>query len=478
MRPPLRPALVRAVAGFLVCLVALAGCDGSGVNEEPGEPQPTATASDSLIIGLVGTLSGPMSWRGEDAFEGADVGVGALNRSRGEDQPDFELVSLDDQGDPEMAAELIDDLAESPRTAGIVYAGPPEALPAAEDILARAGIPALLCYGDLYASRELSDHLFQMSPSYLWQGERLARYLARDRRYRTVGMLAADSPDGVTAIDSLRRELVRAGVRLRRVVTYDPLAEDFSDVIQQLRAARVEAVVIHGPPNGVASILEDFRGLEIRYTGTDDARIASAPPRRRRRRANSNYWRPQILALDLAISTLTDQSLPVGMVASDSYSRGAHLLPVPSFVRFAEAFRAWWGAAPTGWELRAYDAVQIIGWAEAAAGEGDDRAELLEDLGGRRFGGLPVTFGPGDHIAAEESTVGLWTRPPVDRGPNPDSLDWVMLARGFALDGGRTTILPEDWKHLFTNPPPPSARPPRFQTMKFGVTTPRSDPIR
>ncbi len=287
--------------------------------ETPGRPPPRAIRR---VIGLVGTLSGPGAWRGEDAFEGADVSVGDLNRKLSDEEAPFELVSLDDQGDPDRAVELVEELAQSPRTVGIVFGGPPEALPRTEDALAAAGIPAIVCYGDLYGARKLSAHIFQMSPSYLWEGRTLARYVANDRGYRTVGVMSEDSPDGRTATAALRQEMRRQGRRVPRTVTYDPADQQFRPDLRVLREAQVEALVVHGGPTVVATILADLRSMGIRYTGTADARVASAPQGQRLRRSNSRYWRPQVMALDLAISDETDQSIPVGMVASDTY-RGA-----------------------------------------------------------------------------------------------------------------------------------------------------------
>jgi len=476
-----RAPLGRRLAGALLCAVLLAACEPSdGGSQSAGvTPQPTATTTDSLVIGLVGSLSGPASWRGEDAFEGAVMSVGDLNRGRAEGAPTIELVSLDDEGDPDRALELIEQLTESPRTIGIIYAGPPEALPMAEGALAAAGIPALLCYGDLYGARKLSAHVFQVSPSYLWESRTLARYMGRDRGYETVGVIAEDSPDGRTAADTLRQEVDRAGLRLKRASTYAPAESNFADAITTLRDAQVEALVVQGNPNVVAGILGALRSEGVRYTGTDDARIDSAPRRQRRNRRASRYWRPQILGFDLAISNVTDQSIPVGMVASDTYARGAHYLPVPSFARFADAFEAWWDQAPTGWELRAFDAVQMIGWAHKRAGADEDLAPVLERLDDKRFGGLPVTLGPDDHTSVEQSTVGLWTLPPVSpEFPDADSFDWVPLARGFSIDGERTNVLPEDWRYLFNNPPPRFAPAPRFSKMRYGVISGSRDPIR
>ena len=97
---------------------------------------------------------------------------------------------LADGGDAAEATRLVEQLAESSRTVGIVYAGPPEGLPPAEDALAASGIPAILCYGDLYGARLLSPHVFQNSPSYLWEARRIADYLIGDRGYTRVGLVS------------------------------------------------------------------------------------------------------------------------------------------------------------------------------------------------------------------------------------------------------------------------------------------------
>jgi hypothetical protein len=119
----------------------------------------------------------------------------------------------------------------------------------------------------------------------------------------------------------------------------------------------------------------------------------------------------------------------------------------------------------------------MIGWAAQRSRIGADMAATLETLRGARFGGLDVTFGPDDHTAVDQTTVGLWVRP---RSAFTDllstiDLPWLPLARGFSIDGERTAILNRDWKHLFRNPPPPDAPAPRIGRMRYAVTSPRSD---
>jgi ABC-type branched-subunit amino acid transport system substrate-binding protein len=446
----------RGLTCIFVSLLVVGACDGGDLGGPPREPVSSPAADDSLVIGLVGTTSGPDGWRGEDAFEGAHLAVAEVNRTRGADRPDYELVTRDDGGDPLVATELVQSLARSDRTVGVIYAGPQEGLPPAEAALAQAGIPAVLLAGDLYGIRQLSPHVFQASPPYAWQARRFARYLLRDRGYESIGAVVDDGAGGRAALVALRQELGRAGGRLAAVATYDRHEPDLDQSLDRLRAARVEALVVQGDP---AVFVEATGALEERnagYRGTPNARIASAGPRQRRARRRSNWWRPQPVGFDAAITGRFGADPPPGAIAADSYARGAGLLPVPSMQTFEEAFRAWWGEPTNGLEQRAYEAAHLIAWgAKQTEDDIGDRAQVLETMRGRRFGGLDVTLGPDDHTTVQESWVGLWTVPGSgDAASGTSELPWVPLARGFSTDGSRTDIPPEDWRYLFRDPPP------------------------
>lgn len=439
----------KRLAALSLVFVVVAACVTDRSNEPdvtPRRPIASPTGTDTRVIGLVGTMSGRDMWRGEDAFEGADLAVHILNRSVEEGRPPFELVTLDDEGDAERATELVEQLAADDSTVGIVYAGPTEGLPRAEAALTQAGIPALICYGDLYAARLLRPHIFQMSPSYLWEARAFARYLFRDRGYRRIGVLATRSLDGDVAVASMRSAAGAFGGRRLIIRRYrDGSIPRWK--APRARRSRVDALVLQGDGREIDD-MELPKGIE------------------------------QLAAFDGGMAPGT--SYPVGTVVSDTYARGAHHLPLPSFERFRESFTGWWdGAEPLGWELRAYDAASAIGWAAQRTTAGQDIARTLERISGVRFGGLDITFGPDDHTAADQQTVGLWVRPrSAFRDLIPDSaLPWLPLARGFSIDGERTAILNRDWRYLFRNPPPPDAPAPRIGRMRYAVTSPRSDPI-
>lgn len=435
------------------------------------EPVSSPAREDTTIIGLVGTMSGDDGWRGEDAFEGADLAVHELNRGGGDRE--YELVTLDDQGDPQRARDMVIDLALNERVAGVVYAGPPEALPSAEAALEEGGVPALLCYGDLYSARLLKPNLFQVSPPYLWQARRIASYLYRDRRYTRVGLLVPQNLSGRTARASFVAAARSFGRRPATIAKYLPAAKTLRPQLVALRKARVQAIVVDGDSGAFAKTLGqlDSRGSEYRTTA-------------RARRPRRGEWRPQVAGFDAALSPrLPPGEAPPGTVVSDDYARGAHYLPVPSLRSFRAAFENWWGERPLGWERRAYEAGRVIGWAtERADADETSIPQAMETLRRRRFGGLDLVLGPDDHTTVNQPLVGLWVvpRPGIrvpERDSLPENLPWVPLARGFSIDGETTDVAARDWRHLFRNAPPRDAPSPKNPRWRFGVTTPRSDPV-
>ena len=475
------PRPVRLLVVWLL-LAGLAACDGG---DDPGvdvlrTPLGRPTDSESLVVGLVGTMTGPEAWRGEDAFEGADLAIHELNATIPPGSPPFRLTRLDDQGDPATALSSLQRLASLENLVGVIYAGPPGALAKAEPALAARGVPGVLLYGDLYSARKLTAHLFQVSPPVLWQARRIVDYLGRDRGYRRFGALVRRSSLGRTAARSLRTS-APGSLRGPKVVRYDPA--DLGPALDALKRAHTEAVVVEGSPADFSAVVAELEGMGAVYSTTDAARISSAPRRIARARRESDWWAPQLVFFDLGFSARAGTRPPPGTVVAETYARGAYYLPVPSFQRFRVAFREWWdGERPLGWQNRAYEAARMIGWAVDQTGAGEDIARTLEELGGERFGSLDVSFGPDDHTAVEAATVGLWVVPRPDAaireaGRLPEDLPWVPLARGFSIDGETIDILPEDWSHLVRNPPPEGAPPPAFSRLKFGIRSGPRDPV-
>ncbi|MDQ3878566.1 MAG: ABC transporter substrate-binding protein [Actinomycetota bacterium] len=454
---------------LLTCCLLPLSCTSTGDQALPlRTPLASPTSKSERVIALIGTMSGPDRWRGSDAFEGANLGVQALNRNVAPGRPQFQLVTRDDEGDAERATALVKEETTDARVQGVVYAGPPEGLPPAEEALDSAGIPALLCYGDLAGAGLLRSHTFQVSPTYPWEARSLVSYALKDRHYRRLGLLVDTSLTGQTAQRAIAAEARALGKARITTARYAPDTADFAPALEKLKRARVSAVVVAASPPHFVRVQRTLRSMDARYRSTSDARSPRGP------------WRPQVLAFDGAVAPQPYQVFP-GTVASDSYSRGAHYLPLPGFREFASAFEKWWGKRPLGWEVRSYDAVQMIGWASFRADVNEDIASVLEGINGQRFAGLPIALSSRDHLALDQDAIGLWVVPRTteyvyERTVLPVSLPWVPLARSFSRNERRTSIPAADWGPLFIGGNR-AKRAPSVYKMRYGITSRRSDPF-
>lgn len=475
----------RMTAGLAVtCLVLLSACDADPGSEAFPVRQPAATPSSDAgpVIGLVGTMSGPEGRRGTEAFEGADLAVHALNQERPAGSLPFQLVSLDDEGDPARATQMVERLAESDRTVGVVYAGPLEGLPPAGASLALAGIPGVLTSGDLFSAGLLRSHLFQVAPPLEWEARRLVAYLRGDRGYRTIGVVASDGLTGDTAVDVLRTAVRTFGGRLK--VSRYPAGDEVPQTVLDPLRRKAEAILVEGSPTELLSVVDHLGDEGSLYRTSAAARILRPKGKKSARRLGQRPWRPHLAAFDGSFTSIEPaqaQLIPAGTILAESLARGAHYLPAESLSEFRSSFEDWWDATPFGWQQRGYEATSLIGWAARRAGPEANIALILEGASGLRFGGTDVTFEPEDHLAPELGSVGLWVKPhpevPVrERGEIPPELPWVPLSRGFSSDGKTTDLSQADWSSLF-NGPFKVGRPPSVTQARYGVTTGRRDPV-
>ncbi|CAN5739435.1 hypothetical protein BH18ACT15_BH18ACT15_09080 [soil metagenome] len=460
-----------SAAGWLLALVLLAtACDSGGGDLGLRDPQPSPTGVDTRIVGLVGTMSGPDSWRGEDAYEGADLGAHTLSAGG---KRAYELVTLDDRGDAARARRLIGRLAALPRVDGIVYAGPSGALEGAEAPLAEGGIPLLVCYGTV----PYRSHIFPMAPGNGVQARRLVSYATRDRGDRALGLLAETGAEGSGVAASVRAAVAKRGGTRLVVARSRPGGPGLDEALSSLRAQGVEGLLVHAAPAGYTRALRALTASGGRYRSTAAARLASAPPGVRRAREASGWWHPQVLAFELAVDPRVEGEWP-GLVAAASYDRGAFYLSLPAFRTWNEAFSDWWQKSPYGWQLRSYIAARLIG---LAASDGSDGAHALEQVGRLRLGGWLIGLSRRDHEVASAAGVGLWVVPRPDLGlPDerwlPKSFPWVPLARGFAA-GRRSRLPPAERPALFPTTDSKGPRPPLFTRQRWGVTSGRGDPL-
>ena len=312
----------------------------------------------------------------------------------------MDLRVFDDRGDYRRSTRLARRAAHMAGVAGVVFAGPPRALPGAEDALADAGVAAFLCYGDLATLRLLTPHVFQMGPSFRWEAEELTRYALAGGEVDDLGALTEESVMGESARTALRAALRRRGSKLAATQVFQPGRLELLDAhLRRLRAAGVEQVFVEASP-------------------PEFGRIVAALKREK-------GWAPRLLGFDLTLSpAMGGPPAPPRTVAADGRDRGAHFLKNARYRRFRRAARELMGRVPVGWEYRAYRATRLIARSALKMDAGDVARALRRGT---------ATLGPRDPLVLERADVGLWKvyRPSAKRRGLSRRLPWRPVPRTF-----------------------------------------------
>lgn len=386
------------------------------------------------------------------AGEMAEVvrGVELAIEERGADLLGKKVVLEQPDADPRVIAGASDD----PDVLGLITSGAGEAIAASRIALASSQLPVFELTDDLYDAGEIFGPVFQMAAPHSWQAFRLMRYFGPgDRGYGKVVVIHDASRRANLGLDASKEAAQIRGVQvLEAAGTPDQAARGGVGL-------QPDAVVVAGSTDFVRQVVEILSHEVYRYGG---------------RAANRQGGRPQVAGFSMMLSL----GPPPGTVAAGDYAAPAQSGDIIEPVaRFRSSFKAKFGKEPSGIEMLGYDAACALMEAAKRAGTADHAKVIaeLERYDRVRFGHLPLSFGPTDHVGAERDVLGLWAVP-----ADPDRWKgigtWRHLMRTFTSDLERTNILEDDWGYFF-NGATPGGEAPFFHTSRWGITSDRSDPL-
>jgi branched-chain amino acid transport system substrate-binding protein len=157
-----------------------------------------ARADETIRIGVLGPLTGPLKFYGQGLVEGATSAAAKINDSRGVLDRKIEIISLDDQGSSQVAAAKADEATQSLKLQFVVgHSTRNTSLPAARIYAERKVLQIEPRGTRLPSDGPASDTRFSLCGGEGSYGEALKNYLAAPLKASRVGVVAEDDAGGL-----------------------------------------------------------------------------------------------------------------------------------------------------------------------------------------------------------------------------------------------------------------------------------------
>jgi branched-chain amino acid transport system substrate-binding protein len=232
-------------------------------------------AAGEVRIGLSAPLTGPLAIYGAQVKSGVDQAIDDLNERGGVLDNRVQLISYDDQCDPQRGPSIAARLADEDRVALVI--GP------ACTAVALAALPVLgskeTSLVDILPSAVASaltergySNVFRVVPRADRQGPVAGAYLQRTRDYN-IAVLNDGSSYAREIGGALRQALPNLQDETRLQAEYDPGQPDFRAIIERLRAANIKVAYVAGLPTGFGNLVRQARAASIQalFVGSDAA---------------------------------------------------------------------------------------------------------------------------------------------------------------------------------------------------------------
>lgn len=291
----------------------------------------SAQAADSVKVGFISTLSGPIAGFGLEIRDGFNLAL-KNNKNKIGGLP-VEVVEGDDQASPDVGKQLADKMIKRDKVdflTGIVYSnvmlavGPPAFASKTFYISAAAGPAAL-------AGERCNKYIFGLSWQNDGQSEAAGSYLS-SKNYKKVFILAPNYTGGKENLDGFKR-FFKGEVSSEVYVKLGQL--DFASELAQIRSSKPDAVFFFLPSGMSINFIKQYVGAgldkEIPYFSTGHS------------------------ADEDVVTAVGEQ-----MVGLKNAAHWAWDLKNPQNEAFVADFKKTYGRIPTMYAFQGYDVVRLL----------------------------------------------------------------------------------------------------------------------
>ncbi|MDN5934376.1 MAG: ABC transporter substrate-binding protein, partial [Pseudonocardia sp.] len=270
----------------VVCLSTLAlfaaGCGGGAEAPPPPADEGSGSGDGVLEFGYVLPQTGQLAFLGPPQIQAAGYAVSKINEAGGVlGKPIPDLVAGDESDQAAVAQQSADRVLAAGVDALIGAAASGQSLAIIDRV---TGAEVVQCSGSNTAPNftDYNDagYYFRTAPSDALQGPVLAETIIADG-YSKVAIVARADDYGVGLASATAKALEEAGATVALNETYDPNAQNFDALVQQVQSVQPDAVVVIAFEEGtqiLQGLVEAGLGPDaVGVYGADGLRSAELP---------------------------------------------------------------------------------------------------------------------------------------------------------------------------------------------------------
>src|SRR5688500_16964503 len=319
-------------------------------------------ASGPILVGYYGDLSGRTSSFGQSTKNGVEMAADEINKAGGVKGRQIQIITEDDQGEPNKAATVVTKLINQDRVHALLGEVASSNSLAAAPKAQEAKIPMISPSSTNPNVTQVGDFIFRVCFIDPFQGEVMAKFAANNLKAKRAAILYDFNSDYSRGLrEFFTRSFKGLGGEIVAEQSYTQGDRDFSSQLTQIRAANPDVIYVPGYYGEVGVIANQSKQLGIK-----------APL------LGGDGWdSPQLWQLGGASLN--------GNYISNHYSVDD---PSPAIKKFVADYTMRYQARPDALAALGYDSMRVLADAIKRAG-GTDSAKLREAIAQTRsFAGV------------------------------------------------------------------------------------------
>lgn len=339
-------------------------------------------SADSVSFAQVAALEGPAAALGQGmrlgmlaAFEEANAAGGVFGRT-------IKLESMNDNYEPDRSVALVKSVVEGDKHIGLIGAVGTPTSSATQPIATKANIPFVGPFTGADFLRDASHgNIFNVRATYAAETEAWIEYLVDQKGMNTIALLYQDDGFGRVGLAGVTAALKKRGMTLAAEGTYTRNTTAVKKALLSIRKAKPDAVVMVGAYKPVAEFIKLARKLKFNPAFVNISFVGSDALAKELGDAGEGVIISQVVPFPWDVSVPVVAQYQEALKSVDANAR-------PDFVT-----------------LEGYLTGRLALAALKEAGEGLTRKSFLDALAGLRtvdFGGVSMTFGPGDNQGMDD----------------------------------------------------------------------------